>query len=57
MNGRANVVAKTGKGELGSTRPAADRAPGLENENRPPGFSERDRGGEPVGAGPDDDRV
>jgi hypothetical protein len=50
-------MAKAGKRELGGARPAADRVPRLEDENRPSGLGERDRGGEPVGPSPDDDRV
>jgi hypothetical protein len=57
MDRRADVVAKAGKRELRAARSAPDRLTRLEDENRPPGLGERDRGGEPVGPGPDDDRV
>jgi hypothetical protein len=57
MDGRADVVAKAGKRELGGARPAADRLLRLEDEDRPAGLRKRDRSGEPVGPGTDDDRV
>jgi hypothetical protein len=57
MNGRAHVVAKARKRELGGARPAADRLPRLEDEDRAPGLRERDRSREPVRARADDDGV
>jgi hypothetical protein len=57
MDGRADVVAKAGERQLGSPRPAADRLPRLEDEDRPAGLRKRDRSGEPVGPGTDDDGI
>jgi hypothetical protein len=57
MDGRADVVAKAGERELSGARPAADRLLRLEDEDRPAGLRKRDRSGEPVGSGTDDDGV
>ena len=46
-----------GQRQLLGPRPAADRVGRLEDPNRPPGPGQRDRRGQPVGAGPDDDGV
>jgi hypothetical protein len=54
---RADVVAETGERQLGCACPAADRLPGFDDADGAPGLSERDRGGEAVRPGPDDDRV
>jgi hypothetical protein len=57
MDGRADVVAKAGKRELGGARPAADRLLRLEDEDRPARLRKRDSSREPVGPGTDDDGV
>jgi hypothetical protein len=50
-------MAKARKREFRGARAAADRLSRLDDEDRPPGFGERDRGSEPVRPGSDDDRV
>jgi hypothetical protein len=57
VDGRADVVPKAGERELGGARSAADRLLRFEDEDRPTGVRKRDRSGEPVGPGTDDDRV
>ena len=57
MDGRADVVDEPGQRELRGPRPAADRVRGLVDADGPPGARQLDRGGEPVRARPDDDRV
>jgi hypothetical protein len=57
MNRGADVVPEAGQRELRGTGPAADGVLRLEDEDRAPGLCERDRGGQPVRPGADDDRV
>jgi hypothetical protein len=48
---------KPRKGQLGGTGPAADRLPSLDDADRAPGLSQRDRSGEAVRPSPNDDGV
>jgi hypothetical protein len=57
MDRRADVMAETGKCQLGRARPATDRVARLEDEDRPAGLGESNRGGEAVRPRADDDGV
>jgi hypothetical protein len=57
MDRGADVVPKSRKRQLGSARAAADRVLRFEDEDGAAGPGERERGGEPVRAGADDDSV
>jgi hypothetical protein len=57
MNRGADVVPKSWQRQLRGASPAADRLLRLEDANRTPGLSERDRGGKAVRPRPDDDGV
>ena len=48
---------RPGHGQLRGARAAADRVRALEHRDRPARLGERDRGGQPVGPGADDDGV
>jgi hypothetical protein len=50
-------VAEARQGQLRGAGPASDAASRFEDEDRSSGFCERDRGSEPVGTRPDDNRV
>jgi len=57
MDRRADVVAEAGQRQLRGARPAADRVPRFEDEDRASRLGEGDGGGQPVRAGADDDGV
>ena len=57
VHGGADVVQEAGQGQLRGAGAAADRVLALEHRDRPARLRERDRGGQPVGTGADDDRV
>ena len=57
MDRRRDVVHKTWFGELGRTRRTTDCFVRFEDGYRMAGLGEGDRGGKPVWARPDDDRV
>ena len=54
---RADVVDEAGERELSRARAAADRLPRLEHAHRDAGTGQRDRRGQAVRPGADDDRV
>ena len=57
MHGGEDVVLKAGQRQLGGLGGAAERRRSLDDEHRAPGAGQRDRRGQPVGPGADDDRV
>jgi hypothetical protein len=57
MDRGADVVPESRKRQLGGARAAADRVPSFEDEDGAAGLGQRERGGEPVRAGADDDGV
>ena len=57
VHGGADVVCESGQSQLRRTGAAPDRFLGLENDHTQAGGGKLYRGGEPVGARPDDDRV
>jgi hypothetical protein len=57
MDRRADVMAETGKCQLGRACAAPDRIARLEDEDRTAGLGEGDRGGEAVRPRADDDGV
>jgi hypothetical protein len=57
MDCGANVVTKSGKRQLRRACPAPDGLAGLDDANRSPGLSERDRSSKAVRPCPDDDGV
>ena len=57
MDRRADVMAETGKCQLGRACAAPDRLARLEDEDRTAGLGEGDRCGEAVRPRPDDDGV
>src|SRR5437773_3852299 len=55
MDRGADVMSESGKRQLRSARPAADRLLRLDDADGAPGLCERDRGGKAVRPGADDD--
>jgi membrane protein implicated in regulation of membrane protease activity len=57
MDGGTDVVAEAGQGQLGGSDPTTNCRPGFQQAHRAARLGQHDGGGEPIGAGADDDGI